>query len=177
MIIARDKKKTNIAEYVLYMWQVEDMIRACQFNIDTIEQHIIKQMKLEPLLHEESVIWYNDLVEKMRAEKILQKGHLDFVIKKVQELEGFHKNLIDNKDEIKYRELYTWAKPNIDELKKKSGSQEMGDVYTSLTGLYGILMLRLKKQEVSFETSEAMKTISNFLAYLSAHYTRLNPAK
>ena len=28
MIIARQKKQENIAEYLLYMWQIEDIIRA-----------------------------------------------------------------------------------------------------------------------------------------------------
>ncbi|MFR1241726.1 MAG: DUF4924 family protein, partial [Butyricimonas faecihominis] len=25
MLIAREKRKSNVAEYILYMWQVEDM--------------------------------------------------------------------------------------------------------------------------------------------------------
>ena len=32
MIIARQKRKENIAEYLLYMWQVEDLIRANKFD-------------------------------------------------------------------------------------------------------------------------------------------------
>ena len=28
MIIAQKKRKENIAEYLLYMWQIEDLIRA-----------------------------------------------------------------------------------------------------------------------------------------------------
>ena len=34
MIIARRKRKENIAEYLLYMWQVEDLIRANNFDMD-----------------------------------------------------------------------------------------------------------------------------------------------
>ena len=36
MIIARRKRKENIAEYLLYMWQVEDLIRANNFDMDSI---------------------------------------------------------------------------------------------------------------------------------------------
>ena len=43
MLIAQEKRKTNIAEYILYMWQVEDLIRAHQFNMDLIEQNLISQ--------------------------------------------------------------------------------------------------------------------------------------
>ena len=35
MIIARRKRKENIAEYLLYMWQVEDLIRANNFDMDS----------------------------------------------------------------------------------------------------------------------------------------------
>ena len=36
MIVARQKRKENIAEYLLYMWQVEDLIRANRFDMDAI---------------------------------------------------------------------------------------------------------------------------------------------
>lgn len=39
MIVAREKRKKNVAEYVLYMWQVEDTIRAFNFNINTLEEN------------------------------------------------------------------------------------------------------------------------------------------
>lgn len=41
MIIASQKKKENIAEYLLYMWQIEDIIRAYGLDIDQIQKHII----------------------------------------------------------------------------------------------------------------------------------------
>ena len=43
MIIARRKRKENIAEYLLYMWQVEDLIRANQFDLDSIRRTVIAQ--------------------------------------------------------------------------------------------------------------------------------------
>ena len=36
MIIAKQKRRENIAEYVLYMWQLEDLIRAYNFDIDAM---------------------------------------------------------------------------------------------------------------------------------------------
>ena len=43
MIIARKKRKENIAEYILYMWQIEDIIRANNLNITKIENNIIQK--------------------------------------------------------------------------------------------------------------------------------------
>jgi hypothetical protein len=46
MFIATQKKKENIAEYVLYMWQIEDIIRAYKFDIEAIKANIIAAFKL-----------------------------------------------------------------------------------------------------------------------------------
>ena len=45
MITASIKKKENIAEYLLYMWQIEDLIRANKLDIDKIQTSIIDQYK------------------------------------------------------------------------------------------------------------------------------------
>ena len=37
MLIAREKKKNNIAEYILYMWQLEDMLRALKLDMEHIK--------------------------------------------------------------------------------------------------------------------------------------------
>ena len=44
MIIASKKRKENIAEYILYMWQIEDMIRANDFDISKIRRNIKSTM-------------------------------------------------------------------------------------------------------------------------------------
>ena len=55
MLIARQKKQENIAEYLLYMWQVEDIIRACGGDIDLIRQRIIDGYQgLSPEIRQET---------------------------------------------------------------------------------------------------------------------------
>ena len=44
MYIASQKHKENIAEYLLYMWQIEDMIRAYGLDIDRIKTNVIDKM-------------------------------------------------------------------------------------------------------------------------------------
>ena len=41
MIVAKEKRENNIAEYLLYMWQVEDIIRACNYDITVINANIV----------------------------------------------------------------------------------------------------------------------------------------
>ena len=47
MDIAQQKRKENIAEYILYLWQLEDLLRALQFSPEAIYSTLIKPRKLE----------------------------------------------------------------------------------------------------------------------------------
>ena len=38
MLLAQQKQKENIAEYIIYMYQMEDIVRAFQFDLDKIVQ-------------------------------------------------------------------------------------------------------------------------------------------
>ena len=42
MITASQKRKENIAEYLLYMWQIEDLIRANGLDIDKIRANVLE---------------------------------------------------------------------------------------------------------------------------------------
>ena len=46
MIIAREKRRNNIAEYVLYMWQIEDLIRANELDMQRLRATVIAQYKI-----------------------------------------------------------------------------------------------------------------------------------
>ena len=74
MKIAQQLKEKNIAEYLIYMWQVEDLLRANGCDIDRIRQNIILRYPEEerPALEE----WYGNLADMMRAEGVTEKGHL-----------------------------------------------------------------------------------------------------
>ena len=65
MLIAREKLQTNLAEYILYMWQIEDLIRANQLDIDRIEQSIINGFDESDAVKEEMREWYSGLIAEM----------------------------------------------------------------------------------------------------------------
>ena len=48
MLIAREKRKSNVAEYILYMWQVEDMLRAMQMDIELVNRNVVSQFGGQP---------------------------------------------------------------------------------------------------------------------------------
>lgn len=41
MLIAQQKRKQNIAEYILYLWQLEDLLRALQFSPEAIYSQLV----------------------------------------------------------------------------------------------------------------------------------------
>jgi hypothetical protein len=72
--------------------------------------------------------------------------------------------------ESKYRRLYNAAYPFLRELEQKSENPNFNEIEICLNGLYGVLLLKIKKQEINSSTLNAVKTFSNLLVYLSKKY-------
>ncbi len=173
MIIAREKRTSNIAEFILYMWQLEDMIRASGFDIDEIDRTIISKFRQPAEILYEIRDWYAGLIQSMVEEKIEKKGHLAFVINLLNELTDLHIRLLNHPDEAEYRLLYQQARPNIELLMSKINNADQSEIEACLTGLYGFLMMRLQKKEISSETASAIATFSNLLALLSQRFREI----
>lgn len=167
MLIAEEKRKTNIAEFILYMWQVEDLIRAYKFNIDDIEENLISQYPQSKKIKNDVRDWYANLILMMYQEGIREKGHLSFLKTLIDEVTDLHIRLLNHEDHDDYRKVFANAVTYLDEFRKKTGDVESGDVEISLNALYGLLLLRLKKQSVSRETELAMASFSKMMAMLS----------
>jgi hypothetical protein len=172
MLIAREKKKNNIAEYILYMWQIEDIIRSFGFSHEKLKTEIIDQFDQSPQVRNEILQWYLSLIKMMKDENILQNGHLVFLVHKINELNDFHRLLLLSPKQKHYQDTYNLAKPNIDALAEKGIPVERNEIDICLTGLYGLLMLKLQRKSVSEETQDSLKTISNLIALLADFYRK-----
>jgi hypothetical protein len=170
MLIARGKKTENIAEYLLYMWQIEDLIRAFAFDIEKIQTFIIDGYEQPAEVKKEIRDWYESLIEMMRLENVTAGGHLQLNKNVITELDELHKLLLSLPKENFYLMTYHKVLPLIVELRAKPGGTAFGEVETCLNLLYGLLMLRLQKREISDETAHAATLISEFLRMLSAKY-------
>ena len=76
MYISQQLKKKNIAEYLLYMWQVEDLIRANGCDMERIRKNIIEPYAATDEQKKELARWYEDLINMMQQEGVLEKGHV-----------------------------------------------------------------------------------------------------
>ena len=177
MIIAQEKRKTNIAEFILCMWQVEDLIRASGFDFERVNEIIISKFDLPEETLDEIRSWYANLITLMAEERIVEKGHMSFLNNLIKELNDLHLRLLQSTEENKYQEIYQAAQVNIKSFMEKSPGPFFSEIEACLTGLYGYLMLRLQKTEISNETKEAMASFSNLLAALSTRFREVEEGK
>lgn len=170
MKIAQQLKAKNIAEYLIYMWQIEDLIRANGCDLDSIRRVVISRYPEEerPALEE----WYGNLVEMMRAEGVKEKGHLQINRNVIINLTELHGELLASPKYPYYSAAYFKALPFIVELRQKSGKKDEPELETCFEALYGVLMLRLQKKEITPGTAKAIETISNFISLLANYYEK-----
>lgn len=174
MLIAKKLKQENIAEYILYMWQIEDILRANNFDMKSIKQTIVDKFEQPDEIKNEIEEWYSNLIVMMRSEDKIEKGHLIINENIIQDLTDLHLRLLKSPKENTYITTYYKTLPFIVELRAKSENKNILELETCLAALYGFLMMRLKKQEVSGETQAAISQISSLLRILSQKYSEYN---
>ena len=172
MLIAEQKKKENIAEYILYMWQMEDLIRGSELKLDSVMKKVFPDADSGDEVVLEYRAWFAGIIDEMERDGLQSQGHLETVRKHIQRLSELHQSLITVYQDQEYIELYKKSAEDIHVLKNKSGSEKLSEVEVCLTGLYGLLLLRIQKAEISSDTIKAMNRISKAMAYLSEAFKK-----
>ncbi len=171
MFISQKLRKTNIAEYVLYMWQVEDIIRAYNCDLTRIRKEYISRFELNEEEKEEMTDWYGNLIRMIREEGKTTSGHIQIIKIVIQQMTELHEQLLQSPKFPFYSSEYYKVLPFIVELRGK-GDKEIGEIETCLNALYGVMLLRIQKKEVSTSTQNAVKEITTFLGMLSDYYKK-----
>ena len=152
MYIAQQLRKNNIAEYLLYMWQVEDLLRAYECSLSRVRREYIDRFNYTDEQKEEMTDWYGDLIRMMNQE-------------------GCREQLLSSTKFPFYTSEYYKVLPYIVELRKR-GNAEEPEIETCFNALYGTMMLRLQKKEISPDTSHAIKEITTFIGMLSDYFKK-----
>ncbi|GAB4378122.1 MAG: hypothetical protein Kow0075_07650 [Salibacteraceae bacterium] len=173
MFIANKYKETNIVEYVLYMWHIEELIRSFNFSIEEIDKHVIQSFGLDADKKEQLRNWYSDLIKKMTEQGIRNEGHLLELKEIMNEIQYLHHSLLTVFQDKDYQRLVAEAMPGIEALKSKSDGRPQTDIEVAMNGLFGVLVLKLKKKQVSASTQEAVKAISAMMAALAGFYKKM----
>ncbi len=174
MLIAQQKRHENIAEYLLYMWQVEDLIRACQLDDQRIEQLLVNRFQSVDGVTSDvlSAIrqWYLELRDMMLTEGRRESGHLQVNQNILTDLTDLHLHLLRQGQDAIYTSCFYSTLPYIVELRSKEGDEKLGELETCFTALYGLMILRMQQQAVAEQTQVAMNQISKFLGLLAVKY-------
>ena len=68
MYTAQKTRKENIAEYILYLWQLEDLLRALQFSPEAVHSQLIAPRDLSQPEQRLYLEWYMDIADLLRQE-------------------------------------------------------------------------------------------------------------
>ncbi|MEP2772861.1 MAG: DUF4924 family protein [Fulvivirga sp.] len=166
MNLAESKKRNNISEYIIHMYQTEDLIRVYDFDMEKIEEYVIKHIPLEDKL--ELKQWYNQIAEEMKKEGIEEKGHLTGVQNIASELGELKDELLTTDED--FEKTYKEALPHIKKSLELSQGQITDEVQACLNGVYGLLLLRMNGKNVPDELMESINAFGNVLSYLSYKY-------
>ena len=122
--IAKQLKEKNIAEYLIYMWQEEDLIRANHGELEEIEANVIARYPEDqrPALRE----WYGNLITMMNEEGVREKGHLQINRNIIIKLTELHNALTSSPKFPFYSAAYFKALPFIVEWqKRRTGTRDL----------------------------------------------------
>lgn len=172
MYISQELRKRNIAEYLLYMWQVEDIIRAYGCSLARIRREYIDRFNYTDEQKEEMADWYGNLVRMMNSEGCRENGHLQINKIVIQQLSELSAELLASSNFPFYNSEYYKVLPFIVELRKRGADKEENEIETCFNALYGVMMLRLQNKPVSPDTEHAIKEITTFIGMLNDYYMK-----
>ncbi len=168
MKTAERKKQDNIAEYIIHMYQTQDLIRAFDFDIEQIRTYVIKHFPESEGVKEEIVTWYESIIDKMKVQGLEKNGHLIELKKLVEHLEQLKTKLLEKDDEFK--NTYKNALPYIKEALAAANGLIDSEIQICLNGVYGLLLAKLNGREVPEEIKVNLEHYGNVLSYLSYKY-------
>ena len=172
MFIAQELRKKNIAEYLLYMWQIEDTIRAFGCSLPRIRKEYVERFDYTDEQKEDEADWFGNLIRMMNEEGCREQGHLQINKVTMQMLTELHTQLLASPKFPFYSAAYYKVLPFIVELRNRGANKDENEIETCFNSLYGVMMLRLQKKEITLNTQHAVKEITTFLGMLSDYYRK-----
>lgn len=174
MYTAQNRRKENIAEYILYLWQLEDLLRALQFSPEAIYTKLVKPYELSEEQKNELLTWYVDITTLLRDEGKEQSGHLEHTMHLLKDLNNLHLQLMSLPIGERYRRLYAAVAPEISTLKSKFSKPEIDDVELFFRALYSVILLRIKGEpDKDSYINDVLDLISPVVAELATQYRRI----
>lgn len=163
MFIAKKLRSQSVSAYLIYMYQVEDLIRAYGLDTERIAKEYLPRFGYDEAQMKEAQEWYESLARMMKEEGKEQAGHVRVVQNTLDLLEDHHKELLADSDEHEYKSAYYKALPQIVALRTQGSNKDKHEMENCIDALYGATLLRMQGKELSLGTLNALKPISELL--------------
>ncbi len=172
MYIAKQKRKENIAEYILYIWQLEDLFRALLFNDQAIWNSLVEpQEQLDAQQKEQTYFWYLDLVNLLKSEGKTATGHIEHTIHLISDLNDLHLQLLKLPSGASYAVRYASTSGEIAKLRGLLEDRGASDIEVCFRALYSVVLLRIKDKEGAQEhINDVLEVVSPLIAHLTSIY-------
>ena len=174
MYIAKKKRKENIAEYILYLWQLEDLLRALQFSPEAIYSQLVAKSALDDASRQQVFFWYMDIVNLLRKEGKEESGHLEHTLHLIADLNDLHMRLLSLPVGEKYRKVFAALAPEMPALRVKLGKTDVSDIELCFRALYAVVLYRIKGDKSHEEgIRNVIGLISPVIAELASVYRQV----
>lgn len=169
MFIAEKLRKQNVIAYLVYMYQVEDVIRAYQLDTERIRKDYLVRFGYDEDQFDKACEWYVALVNMMKDEGCQEHGHVQVVRATLTLLEDRHQELLATHEHPDYERVYAQILPILVQLRSKGG-KEKTEVENCMDAIYGLSVLEMRHQQVSDETRSGLKPVAQLMDMLGNYY-------
>ena len=174
MDIAQAKRKENIAEYILYLWQLEDLLRALQFSPEAIYSQLVAPRQVEEEQKHIFLLWYMDIVNLLRKEGKEESGHLEHTLHLIGDMHNLHLQLMQNPVGEHYRQTFAKLAPQLSQLRAMIKKEDVSDTEVAFRALYAAMLYRIKGDAKRAEAiKDTIELVSPVVAELAAMYGKV----
>ncbi|MBQ2007852.1 MAG: DUF4924 family protein [Alistipes sp.] len=174
MDIAQAKRKENIAEYILYLWQIEDLLRALQFSPEAIYSQLVAPRDVEEEQKHIYLLWYMDIVNLLRKEGKDESGHLEHTLHLIADMHNLHLQLMHHPIGEHYRKTFARLAPQLPSLRAMVQKEEISDTELAFRALYATMLYRIKGDKKREEAiRDTMELVSPVVAELADMYRKV----
>ena len=174
MDIAQAKRKENNAEYILYLWQLEDLLRALQFSPEAIYSQLVAPREVDEEQKHIFLLWYMDIVNLLRKEGKEQSGHLEHTLHLIADMHNLHLQLMQNPIGEHYRKTFARLAPQLPMLRTLVKKEDVSDTELSFRALYAAMLYRIKGDKTHGDAiKDTIELVSPVVAELAAMYGKV----
>ncbi len=174
MDIAQARRRENIAEYILYLWQLEDLLRALQFSPEAIHSQLVApRQEIDEARKSVFLMWYLDIANLLRQEGKEEKGHLEHTLHLIRDLHDLHLQLLRLPPGEHYRQAWARLEPELPHLRAVMGNPGMSDTELCFRALYAVMLYRIKGQGECPAIADTIDLVSPVIGELAAMYGKV----